>query len=211
MVERRCIASGEVKSAEQLIRFVCGPDGALVPDLAQKLPGRGCWVTCAPSALKQVCDKQGFRRHIMCDAPAFEVLHDKLSTLLGKRFQQSLGLARRAGLAIGGGGKLASLDYVEGLIIAADASLREAKAHRNRLMPEWVHEGFDAEMLGAVFGRESLAYIGLLPDPYGKQGGLTALLKQDIERFAAFLPPLGCQEGADGCMTDDYSSSQAAP
>ena len=36
MVERRCIASGEIKPAEELIRFVCGPDGALVPDLARK-------------------------------------------------------------------------------------------------------------------------------------------------------------------------------
>ena len=207
MVERRCIASGETKSAEELIRFVCGPDGALVPDLAQKLPGRGCWVSVSKDAVKKACDKSLFKRHIGCDAPDFDVLYHQLRTLLGKRFQQSLGLARRAGLAIGGGGRLASYDFMEGMIIAQDASVRESKAHLRRLMPDWVHDGFESQLLGPAFGRETLAYIGILPDPNGQSGGLSARLKHDSDRFAAFLPPLGCQEGRDGCITQASKDS----
>ena len=208
MVERRCIASGETKSAEELIRFVCGPDGALVPDLAQKLPGRGCWLILDQSALEKACEKGLFKRHIEANAPSFEVLLAQLVKLLGSRFQQSLGLARRAGLAIGGGGRLSSYEMMEGMIIARDASVRESKAHVRRLMPQWVHEGFDAAMLGPAFGRESLAYIGILPDPNGVAGGLSARLKHDIDRFAAFLPPLGCQEGRDGCITQASTNSE---
>ena len=201
MVERRCIALGETKSAEELIRFVCAPDGTAVPDLAQKLPGRGCWVSLDLPALKKACEKNLFHRHIDAKAPVFEGLVSQLEKLLSQRFQQSLALARRAGLAIGGGGRLASYEFMEGMIIAKDASLRESKAHVRRLMPEWVHEGFDASLLGPVFGRDSLAYIGILPDPNGKAGGLSARLKQDIDRFAAFLPPLGCQNGHERCIT----------
>ena len=201
MLERRCIASGQTKSAEELIRFVRAPDGAVVPDLAQKLPGRGCWVSLDQTALKKACEKGLFKRHIDATAPAYEVLLAQLVKLLGHRFQQSLSLARRAGLAIGGGGRLASYEMMEGMIIANDASARESKAHVRRLMPEWVHEGFDATVLGPAFGRESLAYIGILPDPNGTGGGLSVRLKHDIDRFAAFLPPLGCQEGRDGCIT----------
>ncbi len=208
MVERRCIASGETKSAEELIRFVCGPDGALVPDLAQKLPGRGCWLSLDPAAVKKACDKGLFKRHIEANAPPYEALLAQLVDLLGKRFQQSLALARRAGLAIGGGGRLSSYDYMEGMLVACDASRRESKAHVRRLMPEWVHDGFDSTLLGPAFGRDTLAYIGILPDPNGTAGGLCARLKVDIDRFAAFLPPLGCQEGADGCITQTSINSE---
>ena len=204
MIERRCIASGDTKLANQLVRFVCGPQGDVVPDLAQKLPGRGCWVSVDQAALKQACDKGLFQRHINSQAAIYDELSVQLTSLLEKRFYQTLGLARRAGLAIGGGGKLASYDGMEGMIIAQDASEREAKSHINHLMPDWVYQGFDAVRLGQVFGRDSLAYIGLLPDLYGKEGGLTMRLKQDIDRFAAFLPPLGCLEGADRCITQRH-------
>ncbi|MGC6517550.1 MAG: DUF448 domain-containing protein [Candidatus Puniceispirillaceae bacterium] len=201
MTERRCIASGKTKSASSLIRFVCGPDGSLVPDLALKLPGRGCWLSADISSLKTACNKGLFTRHIGCDSVSFDLVKERLCTLLGKRFFQSLSLARRAGLAIGGAGKLANYEAMEGLIMASDASPREAKSHIRRLSPQWVYDKCDSAELGAVFGRESIAYIGILPDQHGTQGGLSARLKQDIDRFAAFLPPLACQEGADGCIT----------
>ena len=28
-----------------MVRFVVGPDGTVVPDIAEKLPGRGLWLT----------------------------------------------------------------------------------------------------------------------------------------------------------------------
>ena len=41
MTDRTCILSGQNLPREQLIRFVAGPDGHAVADLACKLPGRG--------------------------------------------------------------------------------------------------------------------------------------------------------------------------
>ena len=42
---RICVATREVKPVSEMIRFVVGPDGEVVPDLKRKLPGRGLWVT----------------------------------------------------------------------------------------------------------------------------------------------------------------------
>ena len=47
--ERRCIVTGETQPRAGLIRFVAGPDAIVVPDLAEKLPGRGFWVVAALS------------------------------------------------------------------------------------------------------------------------------------------------------------------
>ena len=49
--ERRDIVSGEVLPENRLLRFVAGPDGAVVPDVAAKLPGRGLWVEPTRAAI----------------------------------------------------------------------------------------------------------------------------------------------------------------
>src|SRR5262249_30051398 len=47
---RLCAATGEVKPVDEMIRFVLGPDGAAVPDLKRRLPGRGIWITATRQA-----------------------------------------------------------------------------------------------------------------------------------------------------------------
>src|SRR5580658_4442856 len=44
---RRCIVRRERLAKERMIRFVVGPDRAVVPDLAARLPGRGIWLSAA--------------------------------------------------------------------------------------------------------------------------------------------------------------------
>ena len=43
--ERLCIVTRTVRPTGDLIRFVTAPNGAVTPDLKQKLPGRGVWVS----------------------------------------------------------------------------------------------------------------------------------------------------------------------
>ncbi|PTT78165.1 DNA-binding protein, partial [Pseudomonas sp. HMWF010] len=42
--QRKDVVLGEATDESRLIRFVEGPGGIVVPDLARKLPGRGIWV-----------------------------------------------------------------------------------------------------------------------------------------------------------------------
>ena len=49
--ERKCIATGEVLSKIELVRFVLGPNNLIYPDPENKLPGRGIWVKADRSAI----------------------------------------------------------------------------------------------------------------------------------------------------------------
>ena len=61
--ERRDIVSGEVMPENRLIRFVAGPDGDVVPDVAAKLPGRGpVGGSDAQAAIAKAVEKKLFAR-----------------------------------------------------------------------------------------------------------------------------------------------------
>ena len=51
--ERKCIVTGEVQPKAGLIRFVVGPDNQVVPDILDKLPGRGMYVTADRAVLEE--------------------------------------------------------------------------------------------------------------------------------------------------------------
>ena len=58
---RLCAVSRAHKPPEELIRFVRGPDGVIVPDLARRLPGRGVWVDATREAVAAAVRQQGLR------------------------------------------------------------------------------------------------------------------------------------------------------
>src|ERR1700674_102326 len=60
--ERLCIATRTLRPVSQMIRFVAGPDGAVVPDLKRKLPGRGVWVTARRDIVAQAVRRGAFGR-----------------------------------------------------------------------------------------------------------------------------------------------------
>ncbi|MFV2034954.1 MAG: DUF448 domain-containing protein, partial [Halocynthiibacter sp.] len=60
--ERRCIATGEVQPKGGLIRFVVGPEGQIVADVLEKLPGRGIWVGGDRDGLTKALGKGLFAR-----------------------------------------------------------------------------------------------------------------------------------------------------
>ena len=81
----------------RLVRFVAGPDGAVVPDLARKLPGRGLWVAADQAFGGTAARKGGFSRAAKSRLSAPADLADQVERLLLRRVLDGLGLARRAG------------------------------------------------------------------------------------------------------------------
>ena len=63
---RKCIVSGEARPRDRMIRFVAGPVGELVPDLDEKLPGRGIWLSAERDMVNTALAKDLFSR---CGAP----------------------------------------------------------------------------------------------------------------------------------------------
>ncbi|MEZ5939405.1 MAG: RNA-binding protein [Hyphomonadaceae bacterium] len=95
--ERRCIATMERRAPSEMIRFVLGPDGAVTPDLAGRLPGRGAWVTASREAIERAAKRGAFSRAFRTQAAVPDNLADLVETLLVRRLMENLGLARRSG------------------------------------------------------------------------------------------------------------------
>lgn len=189
--ERRCIVSQEVLPEARLIRFALAPDGALVPDVAAKLPGRGAWVSADRASLVTAVKKGAFSRAFKAQVRAEpEALADQTEALLARRCLDLLGLARRAG-AVGMGATQVDAAIRAGrALILIEASDGSAEG-REKLMS--VHIGlagsppaavgcFGGEDLGVALGRQRVIHACLL------QERLAAGWAGEIARLAGFRP-----------------------
>lgn len=102
MNDRTCIVTGSTGPAEDMMRFVAGPDGAVVPDLKRNLPGRGCWVTATRAHVDTAAGRKLFRRGLKQEVDIAPDLGALVDELLAKRALGQLGLARKAGAVVTG-------------------------------------------------------------------------------------------------------------
>src|ERR1700756_5522062 len=93
---RRCVVTREVKPTDELIRFVVGPDQAVVPDLKRKLPGRGAWVTARRDVLATAVKRGAFARAFRTDVKAAPDLPATVEGLMERAVLDALGVARKA-------------------------------------------------------------------------------------------------------------------
>lgn len=178
---RRCIVSGDALPREALIRFVVGPDDTVVPDLSERLPGRGLWLTGHRDIVAQACAKNAFRRAARrtvtpLTGPNGESLADLVEAQLAQRCLDSLGLARRMGQVIVGfdqvraalKGMVDAAGHARGsavLLTAQDAAADgqgKLKALADRVsecgMTVTQLALFDAVTLGKAIGRDQIVH-----------------------------------------------------
>lgn len=182
---RRCVVTRAVRPKAELLRFVIGPDGTVVPDLAGTLPGRGVWVSARREALDKACKANMFARSAKTSARVPEDLSERVHAMLARRCVELLGLARRAGQAVGGYEKVR--DWIAGnraglLIEAADGAAdgRGKVTGAGRGLP--VMACLTAAELGAAFGRERAVHVAVAT------GGFAGRLQDEMRRLAGFRP-----------------------
>jgi len=165
---RTCIATGEAGAPEKMIRFVVGPEGEVVPDLARQLPGRGMWVRAERAALERAVEKKLFSRAARAPVKASAELVDRVERLLLERALADLGRARRAGRAVAGFVKVEQMigRGQAGLIVVADEAEGDGlqKLRATGLPLERLG---DAAALGGIFGREQAVYVAIARDDAG--------------------------------------------
>ena len=183
------------------MRFVVGPEGELVPDLAARLPGRGLWLTARRDIVERALAKRLFARAARRPVSVAPGLADRLEALLAQRCVEAVGLARRAGLAVAGFEKvreavrtgkcallLAALDGAEGG--------RRKLAALARDLP--LLAVLSAAELGGAFGREQAVQAAI------GRGPLADRVAAEAERLAGFRAAAvvcgraGRQEGSIG-------------
>ena len=104
--DRMCIVTREKGEADDLIRFVAGPDGNVVPDLKRQLPGRGCWVKAERAIVDKAVAKKLFSRALKAEAKAGAELGAEVDRLLAGQLGGMMNMARKAGQFITGSSKV---------------------------------------------------------------------------------------------------------
>lgn len=106
MNDRTCIVTRQRGEPDDLIRFVAGPDAAVVPDLKRALPGRGCWVTADRLHVDRAVARKLFARALKSEVTAAPDLGELVDSLLARAALGALGLARKAGSVALGAAKV---------------------------------------------------------------------------------------------------------
>ncbi len=178
-----------------MIRFVLGPERVLVPDLANRLPGRGMWLSARADVLQTALAKGAFARAARCEVRVPPGLADQVRDGLVRRIAELLGFARRAGQAVAGFEK--AREWLRsgraGLVLqASDGSAEERQRFLSGCAGIAVYAPLDAAALGAVFGRERVVHVAVAP------GRLAAALTDENERLLGLLSPAAMNQDPDG-------------
>ena len=175
---RMCALKRAEKPVAELIRFVLGPDGVLVPDTEAKAEGRGVWISLSRDAVAEAVKKKVFARslktevHLPDDLPGLTQLRPE------QRYLSALGMARKAGQLTFGATKVRSLietGSLVALITATDAAedgrskmVGPLKALHYAAAEEGI-DGFDvphfellsSEQMGLALGLENVIHAAL--------------------------------------------------
>ena len=183
--QRRCIASGEVHPKADLLRFVVGPDGTVLPDPAEKMPGRGIWCLPRRDMLEHARRRRRFARSARANVTVPSDLADRAADMLRRRCLDRIGLARRGGDVVAGFAKVRSLLAADGaaLLLQARDAATDGRDKLTRLaharcpdLPVWAP--FTAAEQGGAIGRDAVVHIAIRP------GGHAEVMRRDCARLA---------------------------
>lgn len=186
--ERMCVVTREIRQIGDLVRFVVGPDGDVVPDVKRNLPGRGLWVTATREAIDQAIRRKLFAKGFKRDVRSGPELSDLTDRLLERASLDALAIAGKAGQVVTGFTKVeAAIQHgngLLGLLHASDGSpdgARKAAALLNRNQEDGSSEipvirAFSGAQLDLALGRSNVIHAALLAGP-ASQGFLTRCLR----------------------------------
>jgi hypothetical protein len=208
---RRCVVTRERLPKEQMFRFVVSPDRALIPDLAEKLPGRGIWLSASrdviegadatrpkgslPDGINPGGTPRGAKGRELVRAMARAArgpvqvpsdLPGALETALIRRIGDLIGLARRSGQAVAGFEK--ARDWMRthpvGLVLQASDGSEAERARFRSAVPDTVPvlTPLTGVELGRVMGHETVVHVAL------GAGRLAASIAIEAGRLAGIRP-----------------------
>jgi uncharacterized protein len=166
-----------------MLRFVLGPDAMVVPDIEERLPGRGLWLTADRTALDRAVARRAFAKAAGAPVRVPENLAAQVDALLARRCLSLLGLARRAGQVVAGfeqvrellkGGDAAAL-------LAASDGAENGRRRLRAVAGELPVVGlFAAAEIGAALGRGTVVHAAL------SRGRLANRFLREAGRLADF-------------------------
>lgn len=189
--QRSCIACRREGDKGSFLRFVISPEGAVTPDLEEKLPGRGAYTCQSMRCLKDALKRKQFNRAFKGAVVQVSDAGD-LSELVGRIIEQRIGgylsLANKAGVLLSGGDTvertLRSTKVPNLLLLAQDTS--PSIADRLQGLAERagvpVYRVLSKDLMGRLTGKESdRSSVAVM------SAGFARSLSKEIERYRNYL------------------------
>jgi predicted RNA-binding protein YlxR (DUF448 family) len=191
---RRCIVTRQPLEKPAMIRFVIDPEGRVTPDLKERLPGRGLWVTATREALDQAVVRHAFSKAAKQSVKVAPDLADRVVELARREVAELLGLARKSGQLVAGFEKVdAALraGRVRVLVAASDGA-EDGRGKLARIAGSGVEvcAPLTAAELAQALGREHAVHAAI------KSGGIAEKTIIASRRFTALQqgPETGARE-----------------
>ncbi len=202
---RRCALTRASRPRCELLRFVLGPDGTIVPDLKERLPGRGVWVTAAKDSVAEAGKRNLFARALKTEVTVPQGLADIVERRLKEAALGALALANKAGEVVFGAAKVEEAvgrGNVLALIHASDAALdgcRKLDDKFRRIKGETALppvRAFSSDELGLASGRTNVIHAALI------QGGAALRFHAAASRLERYRTGGAAFAGRNGLDTD---------
>jgi predicted RNA-binding protein YlxR (DUF448 family) len=197
---RRCLVTRERLPKEAMIRFVLDPDRKVIADLAERLPGRGMWLSAKADVIEQAARRGAFAKAARGEVLAPPELRATIEDGLRGRIRDLIGFARRAGQAVSGW--QAAREWLQagrvGLLVqAADGSPAE-KARLVGLRQLPMVAPLDAALLGSLFGRARAVHVAVAPGRLAERIAVEAARLEGVSLRTVAAPPRdGRKPGSD--------------
>ena len=224
--ERSCVVTRAVKAPEDLIRFVAGPDGVVVPDLRRKLPGRGVWTSLSARIVGEAIKRKAFDRGLKMKVIVPADLPDMIDRLMARDALQALAMANKAGLVQSGFSKveaLAGSGRCAAVIEASDGAedgrrkvsqalhraelARESEGLKPRKIP--VISFFAATDLELALGRPHVIHAALAPGPAAE--AFLSRWRRLVRYRTDDAGDAGPEDTSDPDETNDQTTEAAGP
>lgn len=189
--ERCCALTRRVMPVSEMVRFVAGPAGDVVPDVKRKLPGRGLWIGGTRDAIADAVKRNVFQRGFKRGLRVAPDLAAETEKLLERAALDALAIAAKAGGVVAGAAKVEAATGRAGLMAvihasdAADDGKRKLAAAVQRESGENPREiatieTFTGRQLDLALNRPNVVHAALLAGP----GSETFLARvKRLERF----------------------------
>ncbi len=188
---RRCMMTRERLAKERMLRFVLSPSREVVPDLAERLPGRGMWLSAEADVIERAMSRGAFAKAARGLAHVPPDLRQMIEDGLRARIRDLVGFARRAGQAVSGW--QAAREWLQagrvGLVVQASDGSEAERARLVGLRQVPAVAPLPASELGALFGRDRAVHVAIAP------GRLADRIAVEAARLAG-VAPAGRREGA---------------
>ena len=188
------MATGEVRPDTEMVRVVVGPDGALVPDILAKLPGRGAWVGADRASFEAATKAKAFQRSFKANVRVPDDLPEQVADLLKRRALGLISMGMKGGRISLGFDQVRGLSRTEPIAWRVEASdgsadgrskirtLAKAVARELEVPLPRVCGIFTSEELGRALGRDHVVHVAIPRGPLATSFGAV------MDKYAGFAP-----------------------